>query len=127
MAQGEDARPEPLTKERAEALALALASSVGTMTQMWERQMSTLLALVAVVAALPETASVDPKKVGATIHLMAAKQRDPERIRDEMTTAASFLINLSRRLRDAEVFRRPETEGDQVEGHRAEPRADEPR
>jgi hypothetical protein len=92
----------PLTKERAEALSLALASSLGTVTQAWERQMSTLLAIAALLAAMPQTAAVDPKKIGAMIHLLASKQKEPEKLRDEMSRMASFIINMAQRLREAD-------------------------
>jgi hypothetical protein len=104
-------RNEPLSKERAQALSEALASSLGNMTQMWERQMSTLLAIAAVLAAMPQTAEVDPKKVGAMIHLLSSKQSDPEKLRDEMSRMASMIVNASRRLRDADLSKEPAASG----------------
>jgi hypothetical protein len=94
---------EPLSKERAQALGQALASSLGNVTQMWEQQMSMLLAIAAILAAMPQTAEVDAKKVGATIHLMSSKQKEPEKLRDETTRTASRIIDLARRLREADL------------------------
>ena len=89
---------EPLSQKRAEALGLALASSMGNVTQMWERQMQTLLAVSAVLAAMPQTAQVDPRKVGAIINLLSAKHANPEKMRDDVTRMAAMILDMSKRL-----------------------------
>ena len=104
MSEESDQQPEDekLSQERAQALALTLAASLRGVTQAMETQASSILGIAAVLAALPQTADVDPVRVSALIQLMTSKQADPGKTRTEMTRMASMIVDSARRIRQAE-------------------------
>ena len=85
----------------AKAIGTALGVSVGNMAAMFEVQMATLLALASIVACLPGTADVDPRRVGVLVRLLSANQKEGARLRSEMVKMASVILDLAKQLRNA--------------------------
>jgi hypothetical protein len=91
-----------LDQKRAEALGLALTKSLGGLKNGLEKQNATILGLVAIVASLPETANVNPRRVGAVVEMMLTSQPDNQKLREELTQAVGKVLVLARKLQQLE-------------------------